>query len=671
VAPETADPTLTVSVVVLSKDEPQLARTLELLRPQCDLVAAECLVVDASAGRMEAVHGSHPWVEWIDFVGPLGIKVTIPHQRNVGVRRSKGRVIAFCDAGGSPHEGWLAALVAPIIAGTTDATCGPILPEVPGLMDPANDLPDGTPVDIAITANMAFLRRAFDEVGGFDERYRYGSDTDFGFRLLDAGLRMTCAANARMTLDWGDADRSIKRARYYGRGNVLLFLTHPRRAWTVLRLWPDTIAYPLWILGMIVLVPVGLVAAWLPLGWLLLLAFPIARHRRAPDLSSLMRVKLERGVSFLAGWVSVPLHRDLPVLMVPENHENPYLDELCTALDAVGVAATQLSMGPSSSQTLNSLLLAPRLTWRRLRGARILHLHWTYPFAWRWASTTPLLRRAPRWWFTALLSYARLLGLRVVYTAHNVLPHAAVFDDDRAAREALLGRSDEVIALTHAARDRLRDEFGVDDSTITVVPEGAPRAVAVAAPTARSEQPLAVMFGHLDAYKGVDLLVDAATTLGGAVGVELLGESSDPSYATMLRDGLSRLGDVGGQAQWQDHRFSTEELECLLGRATLVAFPFRSITNSTSLRVAMNHGVPCVLPALPALADVPREAAFWFEPTDVQDLARALRAVLAATGDECAATTGAATRWLAEWGWDRVAASTRAVYERALRGNLR
>ena len=93
------------------------------------------------------------------------------------------------------------------------------------------------------------------------------------------------------------------------------------------------------------------------------------------------------------------------------------------------------------------------------------------------------------------------------------------------------------------------------------------------------------------------------------------------------------------------------------------------ITNSTSLRVAMNHGVPCVLPALPALADVPREAAFWFEPTDVHDLARALRAVLAATGDECAATTGAATRWLAEWGWDRVAASTRAVYERALRGS--
>ena len=301
-------------------------------------------------------------------------------------------------------------------------------------MDPANDLPDGAPVDIAITANMAFLRRAFDEVGGFDERYRYGSDTDFGFRLLDAGLSMTCAANARMTLDWGDADRSIKRARYYGRGNVLLFLTHPRRAWTVLRLWPDTIAYPLWILGMIILVPVGLVAAWLPLGWLLLLAFPVARHRRAPDLGSLMRVKLERGVSFLAGWVSVPLHRDLPVLMVPENHENPYLDELCTALDAAGVAATQLSMGPSASQTLNSLLLAPRLTWRRLRGARILHLHWTYPFAWRWASTTPLLRRAPRWWFTALLSYARLLGLRVVYTAHNVLPHAAVFDDDRAAR---------------------------------------------------------------------------------------------------------------------------------------------------------------------------------------------------------------------------------------------
>ena len=76
-----------------------------------------------------------------------------------------------------------------------------------------------------------------------------------------------------------------------------------------------------------------------------------------------------------------------------------------------------------------------------------------------------MVRRAPRWWFTSLLSFARLIRLRVVYTAHNVLPHSPVFDDDRAARCALFRQSDEVIALTDSAKARVHDEFGVPSSS--------------------------------------------------------------------------------------------------------------------------------------------------------------------------------------------------------------
>ena len=654
-----------VSVVVLSKDEPELARTLELLRPQCDAVDAECLVVDASAGRLDHIRLTHDWVVWIDFTAPLGVPVTIPHQRNVGVRRSTGAIIAFCDAGGSPEDGWLDALIRPILDGSAEATCGPIMPEHPGFMDPANDLPDGAAVEIAITANMAFLRSAFDAVGGFDERYRYSSDTDFGFRLLDAGFRITCAAAARMRMDWGDADRSIRRARYYGKGNVLLFLTHPRRAGSVLRRWPDILAYPLWIAGLVVLAPLAVVAAWIPIGWLALLAVPVARNRRAVDPAALLRVKLVRATSFLTGWVTVPIHRDIPVLMVPENRENPYLDELCRSLGAAGVAASQLSMGPTSSQTLNSLLLLPRLVTRRVRGVRILHLHWTYPFAWEWASGVPLLRRASRWWFTAVLSTARAVGMRIVYTAHNVLPHAPVFDDDRAARHSLLARSDEVIALTEAAGTRLKAEFRVPSSKLTVVPEGTP-AVRSAPSPRRTARPLAVLFGHLDEYKGVDLLLDAAARLDPAVEVELLGVASDHRYALVLQDALDRLHAVGRRATWHRRHFTTDELDATLDRALMVVLPFREITNSTSLRVAMAHQVPCVLPTLPALSDVPRAAAFWFAPGDVRDLSRAMHAVMTATDDERATTAKAATEWLEEWSWARVGVATRAVYERTL-----
>jgi glycosyltransferase involved in cell wall biosynthesis len=470
-----------------------------------------------------------------------------------------------------------------------------------------------------------------------------------------------------MQMDWGDADRSVRRARFYGKGNVLLFLTHPKRARTVIRLWPDTIAYPLWIIVLVFLLPLATVAAWLPAAWLSLLAVPLARNRRAPDLGALMRVKFERAISFLTGWVTVPLHRDLPVVMVPENHENPYLDELCAGLDVVGVASRQLGLDTTSSQTLNALLALPRIVWLRIRGVRVLHLHWTYLFAWPWADRLVVVRLLPRLWFTTVLAVARGMGMRIVFTAHNVLPHHRVFDDDRAARAALLARSDQVITLTTAARERVSEEFSVPPSKISVIPEGTPRLAPPAARAHRQRERL-VAFGHLEEYKGVDLLVEAASLVARqrACQVELMGTASDPAYKDRLEEALAHLRSDGVEASWADRRFSDEELVSLLARADLAAFPFRAITNSTSLRVAMASRVVCVVPELPALCDVPRDAALRFTPGDVADLARAIVEGLGMDADARSSMLDAASAWLDEWSWERVARATRTVYERAL-----
>lgn len=75
-----------VSVVIVSKDEPQLAETLTALRAHIEQNDGECIVIDASRRRLEAIRLSYPWVRWVDYMGPLGVGVTIAHQRNVGVK---------------------------------------------------------------------------------------------------------------------------------------------------------------------------------------------------------------------------------------------------------------------------------------------------------------------------------------------------------------------------------------------------------------------------------------------------------------------------------------------------------------------------------------------------------------------------------------------------------
>jgi glycosyltransferase involved in cell wall biosynthesis len=206
-----------VSVVVISKNEPELSEALASLRPQCDAVLAECVVVDASEGRLDMVRDTHPWVTWEPFVTPGGRRITIAHQRNVGVRASQGRIIAFCDASGVPHSDWLQLLVSPLLDGRCVASTGPIRPMRRGAYGVLNDYPDGSWTTKVIAANFAFTKDAFECVAGFDERYDYGSDAVLGWRLEQAGIRVLLVRDAVMLMDWGDGSRERRRAWVQGR----------------------------------------------------------------------------------------------------------------------------------------------------------------------------------------------------------------------------------------------------------------------------------------------------------------------------------------------------------------------------------------------------------------------------------------------------------------------
>jgi GT2 family glycosyltransferase len=266
-----------VSVVVISKDEPELDLTLESLEELTSHGgSAELVVVDASAGRLENVRQRHPAVRWVDFVAPQGAAVSIPHQRNAGVRLATGDVIVFLDAGCLPEPGWLTALTAPLLAGEESVVCGVVgRSETPGLYDSADRAPHRRYVTECPTLNLAFHRKAFVAVGGFDERFRYGSDVDFSWRLLDAGYRILQEPAAVVSHDWGGRRRQVRRAYAYGSARLRLYRKHRHRRREVLRRDPIAVAYPLFL--------VGLPAAWRFPRYLLLLGIPLwTNRRRAP-----------------------------------------------------------------------------------------------------------------------------------------------------------------------------------------------------------------------------------------------------------------------------------------------------------------------------------------------------------------------------------------------------
>ncbi len=430
----------TTAVVIVSKDEPLLEGTLNALREQLEDNDAECVVVDASRRRLDRIRQTHPWVHWIDFVGPLGVPITIAHQRNVGVRAASAPVIAFCDCGGVPGEKWLASLTAPILAGTAEATCGPIYNLDSPFMGAINDLADGAPVRVTVTANMAVARSAFDSVGGFDERFACGEDTEFGWRLRDARLRVVCAASATMSMHWGDADREILRGRRYGQGTAMLFLTHPDRIPEHVAMWPDLLAYPVWFVGLPISLALIPVSGWIPVGWAALLAVPVVRALLSGNPVAFLRVKWVRTLGFFAGLAHAIADRGVPVLLVgasaPSDPHTPSEDQL---------REVQV---PTARVDATRRRLVARLCWRRLRGARIIDLRGGVPGS----------RRARRRLVVGLW-VARRIGYRIVVWDPTedalIARHAdvVVASPERTAGAATAGRARVAVVTRHDIAD--------------------------------------------------------------------------------------------------------------------------------------------------------------------------------------------------------------------------
>ena len=218
VSPSWEGPPPRVSVIVSTHRRPQfLPELVDALQEQT-LPAADYEVVLVDDGSDDGV--TWPVLSELAARSPRRLRaIGRPTSagpgagRNLGVAEARGEVVAFTDDDCLPQPGWLGALLAAIDAGA-DLVQGRTTPDPRGRATAGpwdRTLTIERPTALFETCNIAYRRRWFDELGGFDTTdpltapgggHHFGEDTVLGGRLVAAGGQAAFSPEATVHHRW-------------------------------------------------------------------------------------------------------------------------------------------------------------------------------------------------------------------------------------------------------------------------------------------------------------------------------------------------------------------------------------------------------------------------------------------------------------------------------------
>ncbi len=330
-------------------------------------------------------------------------------------------------------------------------------------------------------------------------------------------------------------------------------------------------------------------------------------------------------------------------------------------LRAPGAGALRHTRGPrrllkACEYPLDWLLLSRRLA-SPGRRPDVLHLLW---------SIDPLF---DAWWLNRL----RQGGLPSVLTVHNAGPHQGEPTRRRGLRR-LYGAADAIVALSRATERRLISEFGVAADKIRVIAMGqdversAPppeRAAARRRLGLPAEAPVALFFGLIKPYKGLDVLIRAFQRVRRQIPHARLVIAGLPKMPFAPLAELIRKLDLERSVITDPRYLPAGDAELYFAAADTVVLPYRATSQSGVLLMAYAAGRPVVASETGGLGEMieANGSGILVPPGDETALAEAVAALL--SDPRRARAMGERARVLVaqKHAWPAIAASTLELYD--------
>ncbi len=315
------------------------------------------------------------------------------------------------------------------------------------------------------------------------------------------------------------------------------------------------------------------------------------------------------------------------IIFAPWDHGNPYQRQLADALEKICHTVV-----PCDTRRIFSLMVF------LLKNGRpdIFHVHWPDHFMVRRSAMTTFLASML---FVMEVALMRLLGVRIVWTVHNIISHDRKYTRiEKTFHQILLGLYDKIIHLSHSSIAIMHNFYRISDKTrrkFHVVPHG--HYVrwyknSISRETARSlleineDAKVLLCFGVIRPYKGVHILFDALQGI------------PDRNLHVLIA-GSPKNKEIENQLYLYCHRDERIEVflhfipdydvQIFMNAADIVVLPYSDILNSGVAILAMSFGKPVIAPdtgGIPELVD--DNGGVLFEPNDRESLVQAIRRAL-------------------------------------------
>lgn len=332
------------------------------------------------------------------------------------------------------------------------------------------------------------------------------------------------------------------------------------------------------------------------------------------------------------------------------NVSNPYPKLLAGSLAKHNVSVTYGQAVPPVSWLIKN------------RGrVNVLHIHWPHALYRQGVIALNFFLFAVR------LCAARLMGYKIVWTAHNILPHEKTYAlYDIAARYLIIGLANHIIAHCGYARRAIAERFH-RKKNVHVIPHGNyinhyPVTLSAREARERLKVPegsfVYLFFGQIRPYKGLQNLIRAFKQLRDEKAVLLIaGKCSKESEQELLH----QTGD--------DPRIITDfrhipdnELSRYFMSADILVAPYADILTSGSVLLAFSFGLPVIAPARGCIPElVSMNSGIVYDPSHDNSLLSALKSIQAR---DTAAMGREAYHTAQKLDWNRIAYMTLQIYQK-------